>query len=95
MPKKIERGNKTFLDIAFNVCYDKRNSREEIMAMSPITSKKNSAAKQKWMKENSKVFGVRVMKTTEKDLWDYLQDKEASAVFKLALREYMENHKDE
>lgn len=63
--------------------------------MSPITSKKNSAAKQKWMKENSKVFGVRVMKTTEKDLWDYLQDKEASAVFKLALREYMENHKEE
>ena len=63
--------------------------------MSPIISKKNSAAKQKWMKENSKVFGVRVMKTTEKDLWDYLQDKEASAVFKLALREYMENHKEE
>ena len=60
----------------------------------PIMSKKNSAAKQNWMKENSKVFGVRVMKTTEKDIWDYLQDKEASTVFKAALREYMKNHPD-
>lgn len=63
--------------------------------MSPIKSKKNSEAKQNWMKENSKVFGVRVMKTTEKDVWDYLQGKEASTVFKAALREYMENHPDE
>ena len=61
----------------------------------PIMSKKNSAAKQNWMKENSKVFGVRVMKTTEKDIWDYLQDKEASTVFKAALREYMENHPED
>lgn len=61
----------------------------------PIESKKQSEAKQKWLKENSKVFGVRVMKNTEQDLWDFLQDKEASAVFKAALREYMENHKEE
>ena len=47
------------------------------------------------MKENSKVFGVRVMKTTEKDIWDYLQDKEASTIFKTALREYMENHPED
>ena len=60
--------------------------------MSPIKSKKNSEAKQNWMRENSKVFGVRVMKTTEKDIWDYLQDKEASTIFKTALREYMNNH---
>lgn len=61
----------------------------------PIESKKNSEAKQKWMKENSKVFGVRVMKTTEADLYDFLQDKEASTIFKLALREYMKNHPEE
>lgn len=61
----------------------------------PIKSKKNSEAKQNWMKENSKVFGVRVMKTTEADIWNYLQGKEASTIFKLALREYMESHKEE
>ena len=61
----------------------------------PIESKKQSEAKQKWLKENSKVFGVRVMKNTEQNLWDFLQGKEASAVFKAALREYMKNHKEE
>ena len=60
----------------------------------PITSKKQSKAKADWMKENSKMFGIRVMKNTEKDIWDFLQSSEnPSAVFKAALREYMENHK--
>ena len=61
----------------------------------PIESKKQSEAKQEWMKKNSKVFGVRIMKNTEPDFWDFLQGKEASAVFKAALREYIENHKGE
>lgn len=61
----------------------------------PIESKKQSKAKQDWMKENSKVYGVRVMKNTEKDLWDYLQGKEAAKIFKAALREYIEKHKEE
>lgn len=63
--------------------------------MMPIQSKKNSEAKQNWMKENSKVFGVRVMKNTEEDLWNYLQGKEASTLFKAALREYIKNHPEE
>lgn len=58
----------------------------------PIESKKQSQAKQDWMKANSKMYGVRVMKNTEKDIWDFLQGKEASTVFKIALREYMKNH---
>lgn len=62
----------------------------------PITSKKQSEAKQKWMKDNSKMYGVRVMINTEKDLYDFLQaQKTPSAIFKIALREYMENHKSE
>ncbi len=61
----------------------------------PIESKKQSKAKQDWMKENSKDYGVRVMKNTEKDLWDYLQGKEAAKIFKAALREYIEKHKEE
>ncbi len=64
------------------------------MAM-PIESKKQSAAKQEWMKNNSKVYGVRVMKNSEPDLWELLQGKEASTMFKTALREYIENHKGE
>ena len=28
LKQKFERGNKTILDIAFNVCYDKRNLKE-------------------------------------------------------------------
>ena len=59
----------------------------------PIESKKQSSAKQEWMKNNSKVYGVRVMKNSEPDLWEFLQGKEASTIFKLALREYIENHK--
>lgn len=61
----------------------------------PIKSKKQSAAKQEWMKNNSKVYGVRVMKNSEPDLWEFLQGREASTLFKAALREYMANHKEE
>jgi hypothetical protein len=62
-------------------------------AIMPINSKKQSQAKQDWMAKNSKVYGVRVMKNSEPDLWEFLQGKEASTIFKLALREYIENHK--
>lgn len=58
----------------------------------PITSKKQSQAKNDWMKENSKIFPVRVMKRTEPDLWEYLQGKQAATVFKQALREFIQNH---
>lgn len=61
----------------------------------PIESKKQSQAKQEWMKKNSKVFGVRVMKNTEPDIWEFLQGKDVSAVLKTALREYMKNHPEE
>lgn len=63
----------------------------------PIKSKKQSEAKQEWMKNNSKVYGVRVMNNeNEKDLWNFLKVQDAPATtIKLALREYMENHKEE
>ena len=57
----------------------------------PITSKKQSQAKADWLKENSKMFYVRVMKRTESDLYEYLEGKAASTVFKAALREYIAN----
>lgn len=64
----------------------------------PITSKKQSQAKADWMKENSKMYGIRVMKNTETDMFDFIERQkangvDAAAVFKAALREYMEKHK--
>lgn len=59
----------------------------------PIESKKQSQAKQDWMKANSKQYGIRIMKNTEPDLFNFLQAQEAPATtIKLALREYMKNH---
>ncbi len=61
----------------------------------PIESKKQSLAKTNWMKENSKVFGVRVMRTTEQDIFDYLEGKNASTEFKKGLRLLMEQENAE
>jgi len=60
----------------------------------PIESKKQSKAKSDWMRDNSKVYGVRVMINTERDLYDFLQRQTvpAATVIKQALREYMTNH---
>ena len=63
--------------------------------MSPITSKKQSQAKSDWMKANSRMITVRIMKNTEADLYEFLQGKEIAPIVKKALREYMENHKEE
>ncbi|MBR0161149.1 MAG: hypothetical protein IJQ02_07715 [Oscillospiraceae bacterium] len=60
----------------------------------PITSKSQSEAKQKWMKENSKVFGVRVMRNTEGDIFDYLEGKEAATEFKRGIRLLIEKEKE-
>ena len=66
------------------------------MEKMPITSKKQSKAKADWMKENSKIFGIRVMKKTEADIYDFLISKEnPTATIKKAVREYMQNHPDE
>ena len=63
--------------------------------MSPIESKKQSKAKADWMKANSKMFAIRVMRNTEADLWDFLQAQaEPSKVIKTAIREYIQNHSD-
>ena len=63
--------------------------------MSPITSKKQSQAKQDWMKANSRMVSVRIMKNTEADIYEFLQDKEAATIIKKALREYMKNHPED
>jgi len=62
----------------------------------PIESKKQSQAKQDWMKANSKIYPVRVMKNTEPDLFSFLEAQEAAATtIKAALREYIHNHPEQ
>ena len=61
-----------------------------------ITSKKQSQAKSNWMRENSKIFSVRVMKNTEADIYNYLTAQEKpTTVIKEAIKEYMQNHPEE
>ena len=54
-----------------------------------------SEAKRKWQKENPVFIGVKLQKSTDKDILDFLQGKQNQTTIKLALREYMENHKEE
>lgn len=54
----------------------------------------DSEAKKKWIKENTKLIPIKVMKRTEADLLEYLEDKPTATVFKNALRYYMA-HEDE
>ena len=56
-----------------------------------------SVAKARWMKENTIVFSIKLMKTTEEDLIEYLNEmlKQGigkGTVLKAALREYMKTH---
>lgn len=52
-----------------------------------------SEAKRKWQKENTVFIGVKLQKSTDKDILAFLQDKPNQTTIKLALREYMERHK--
>ena len=57
----------------------------------------DSEAKRKWIKENTIIFSVKLMKRTEQDIIEYLekmadQGVARGTVFKLAIREYMANH---
>ena len=59
-----------------------------------------SEARKKWVKENSIIFSIKLMKRTEGDIIDFLdklgeQGVPRGTIFKKAIREYMENHKGE
>ena len=54
-----------------------------------------SEAKKKWMKENTKMVAVKMMVKSDGDIIDFLSDKPASTVIKVALREYIRNHEGE
>ena len=56
-----------------------------------------SEAKKKWIKENTIIFSIKLMKRTEADIINYLEmmsnkGVRKGTIFKAALREYMKNH---
>lgn len=53
-----------------------------------------SEKKRKWQKENTVFIGVKLQKSTDADILKFLEGKQNQTTIKLALREYMENHKD-
>ena len=56
----------------------------------------DSDAKVKWIKENTTVISVKLNHNTDKDILQFLEDKERKAgYFKTALREYITTHKED
>ena len=54
-----------------------------------------SEAKTRWMRENSTNLTIKFMHKSDADILAFLEGKTKAAVIKAALREYMENHKEE
>ena len=52
-------------------------------------------SKKKWDKKNVIFATTKLFKTTDADIIEFLEGKSRSTVFKAALREYMNNHKEE
>ena len=60
----------------------------------------DSEAKRKWIKENTVIFSVKIMKKSEADILDLLDRNLAKGIsknttIKLALREFIQNHKED
>ena len=54
-----------------------------------------SEAKSKWMRENTVMVTVKMMRKSDADILSFLEGKQKATVIKAALREYMEKHKGE
>ena len=55
----------------------------------------DSEAKKRGMRENTVVITVKCMHKSDADILEFLDGKSKATVIKAALREYMENHKEE
>lgn len=54
--------------------------------------KKRKAA---WDKENTVMTAIKLQRNTDADILQFLEGKQKQTVIKLALREYIANHKEE
>ena len=55
----------------------------------------DSASKKKWDKENVVLVTAKLFRSTDSEVIEFLDGKPASTVIKVALREYVKNHKGE
>ena len=51
-----------------------------------MDKKKKNARQQIWDKENTVFIGIKLQKSTDSDIIDYLQDKPKQTTFKKAIR---------
>ena len=55
----------------------------------------DSDAKKKWDKENLLFVTTKLFPNSDKDIIEFLEGKPRATMIKIALREYIENHKGE
>jgi hypothetical protein len=55
----------------------------------------HSDAHKAWMKENTVMISIRLQRGTDAAILDYLEGKAKQTVIKAALKEYIENHKND
>lgn len=60
-----------------------------------MDKKKLYKTKAAWDKKNTVMTSVKLQYTTDGDILQFLEGKQKQTVIKLALREYMKNHKEE
>ena len=60
--------------------------------MDKETRNKQKAA---WDKENTVMTAIKLQRNTDADILQFLEGKQKQTVIKLALREYIANHKEE
>lgn len=60
-----------------------------------MNKEKLNKRKAAWDKENTVMVTTKLQKNTDADILRFLEGKQKQTVIKLALREYMENHKEE
>ena len=60
-----------------------------------MDKKKLYKTKAEWDKKNTVMTSVKLQYTTDADILQFLEGKQKQTVIKLALREYIANHKEE
>lgn len=60
-----------------------------------MDKKKLYKTKAAWDKKNTVMTSVKLQYTTDGDILQFLEGKQKQTVIKLALREYIANHKEE
>lgn len=54
----------------------------------------DTARQREWQRENTVMMSIRLQKSTDADILNYLSGKQRQTIIKAALREYMVNHPD-